>query len=325
CPSLVVRMRLFPAPIATAARPQCCSWLGLNEEDCVTMAEKRRSGGGAVMADSKSTKADSDKEFLSQVGVGVLLRDALLKLVEARSEDPIGFLAEHFSNLASESESVSGGGGGVGEQQQQQQESRVEEQLSRALWHLSLAHHSQRSAFNNNIRVAYDLLTQCDFHQRVPGGVQGRLYTEMLQCLCSEGGLSGTTAAPLLRRIRCHDYEAVPFELFRQGVQTCAAFADYIRKSQCLYAAVASRPERPAERALCHAVLATLEEALDTSHGADSARFLEASAKISPAKLAQAMAEVHCASEQQEGPTMDAREFEDAAAALFIARVRVVI
>ncbi|XP_036412593.1 tubulin polyglutamylase complex subunit 1 isoform X2 [Colossoma macropomum] len=272
------------------------------------MAEKRRSGGGTVMPDSKSVKAESDKEFLSQAGVGVLLRDALLKLVEARSEDPIGFLAEHFSNLASESES--------GPEQQQ---------LSRALWHLSLAHHSQRSAFNNNIRVAYDLLTQCGSLRHVPGGIQGRIYTEMLQCLCSEGGLSGTTAAPLLRRIRCHDYEAVPFELFRQGVQTCAAFTDYIRKSQCLYAAVASRPERPAERSLCRAVLATLEEALDTSHGADSARFLEASAKISPAKLAQAMAEVRAAGEQQEGPTMDAREFEDAAAALFIARVRVVI
>ncbi|XP_036412591.1 tubulin polyglutamylase complex subunit 1 isoform X1 [Colossoma macropomum] len=289
------------------------------------MAEKRRSGGGTVMPDSKSVKAESDKEFLSQAGVGVLLRDALLKLVEARSEDPIGFLAEHFSNLASESESgpVGGGGGDGGEQQ----ENTVEEQqqLSRALWHLSLAHHSQRSAFNNNIRVAYDLLTQCGSLRHVPGGIQGRIYTEMLQCLCSEGGLSGTTAAPLLRRIRCHDYEAVPFELFRQGVQTCAAFTDYIRKSQCLYAAVASRPERPAERSLCRAVLATLEEALDTSHGADSARFLEASAKISPAKLAQAMAEVRAAGEQQEGPTMDAREFEDAAAALFIARVRVVI
>ncbi|XP_072524673.1 tubulin polyglutamylase complex subunit 1 [Salminus brasiliensis] len=292
------------------------------------MAEKRRSGVGSVMPDSKSVKAESDEEFLAQAGVGVLLRDALLKLVEARSEDPIGFLAEHFSNLASESENGpvgvgGGGGGGGGGDGGEQQESSVEEQqqqLSRALWHLSLAHHSQRSAFNNNIRVAYDLLTQCGSRRCVPGGVRGHMYSEMLQCLCSEGGLSGTTAAPLLRRIRCHDYEAVPFELFRQGVLTCAAFADYIRKSQCLYAAVASRPERPAERALCRAVLATLKEALDTSHGADSARFLEASAKISPAKLARAMAEVHITGELQEGPTMDAREFEDAAAALFIAR-----
>ncbi|XP_007241652.2 tubulin polyglutamylase complex subunit 1 [Astyanax mexicanus] len=291
------------------------------------MAEKRRSGVGAAVADSgKAGKAESDEELLAQAGVGLLLRDALLKLVEARSEDPIGFLAEHFSNLVSEAESGPGGGAGAedGPKQEEQSSAEEQQQLSRALWHLSLAHHSQRSAFNNNIRVAYDLLTLCGSSWSGSGGVQGRLYTEMLQCLCSEGGLSGTTAAPLLRRIRCHDYEAVPYELFRQGVLTCAAFADYIRKSQCLYAAVASRPERPAERALCRAVLGTLEEALDTSHGADSARFLEASAKISPAKLARAMAEVHVTSKLQEGPTMDAREFEDAAAALFIARVRVV-
>lgn len=100
------------------------------------MADKRRSG---VMSDSKTTtKAETDQEFLSQAGVGVLLRGALLKLVEARSEDPIGFLAEHFSNLASETEN-----GPVGDAEHH---SNVleQQQLSRALWHIGLAHHSQR-------------------------------------------------------------------------------------------------------------------------------------------------------------------------------------
>lgn len=167
--------------------------------------------------------------------------------------------------------------------------------------------------------MAFELLTQ-----GVPRGLSGRLYSEMLRCLCSEGGLSGSTAAPLLRRIQSHDYESVPFQLFRQGVLTCAVFADYIRKSQCLYAAVASAPDRPAERTLCQAVLSTLREALEAADGTDVARYLEASAKISPAKVAQAMAEVHSGAQRQDGPTMDAQEFEDAAAALFIARVRTV-
>ncbi|RXN25291.1 tubulin polyglutamylase complex subunit 1 [Labeo rohita] len=233
------------------------------------------------MSDSKSAAADGDQEFLSQAGVSALLRGALLKLLESRPEDPVGFLAEHFGHLS--------------------------------------------SAFNNNVRVAYELLTQ-GVPCRVSGGggVRGRLYSEMLRCLCSEGGLSGSTAAPLLRRIQSHDYEAVPFELFRQGVLTCAVFADYIRKSQCLYAAVASAPDRPAERTLCQAVLSTLREALETADGTDVARYLEASAKISPAKVAQAMAEVHPRAQLPDGPTMDAQEFEDAAAALFIARVRIV-
>ncbi|XP_056599671.1 tubulin polyglutamylase complex subunit 1 [Triplophysa dalaica] len=268
------------------------------------MAEKRRSG--PVMSDPKAAKCETDHEFLSQSGVSALLRGALLKLVESRSDDPIGFLAEHFGHLSSEVDDGSA----------------ENLTVSRSLWHLSLSHHSQRSAFNNNVRVAYELLTQSAPRRRSAGGVRGVVYTEVLRCLCSEGGLSGASAAPLLQRIQCHDYEAVPFELFRQGVLTCSVFADYIRKSQCLYAAVARAPDRPAERALCQAVLATLQEALETADGADVARYLEASAKISPAKLAQAMAEARPPSQQQEGPTMDAQEFEDAAAALFIARVR---
>lgn len=182
-----------------------------------------------------------------------------------------------------------------------------------------------RSAFNSNTRVAYDLLMQSGSRRHVAGGVKGRVYTELLRGLCSEGGLSVTASAPLLLRIRCHDHEAVPFELFRQGVLTCAVFADYIRKSQCLYAAVSSCPERAADRSLCQAVLGTLQEALETtSPWSDVARYLEASMKISPGKLAQAMAEAQGPDGGGMGPTMDAQEFEDSAAKLFLTRVRIV-
>ncbi|XP_014023196.1 tubulin polyglutamylase complex subunit 1 [Salmo salar] len=321
-----------------------------------TMAEKRRSGGTSGMSESKPTKTDSEREFLSQAGVGELLRGALLKMVEARSEDPMGFLADHFSNQASEAENGTGGccsddllnlGAGAHEQQQ----------LSRALWHLRLAHHSQRSAFSNNVRVAYDLLTQTGPQRRGAvgpsgpagqcssnnpgGGVRGRLYTHTLQCLCSEGGVPISTSAPLLRRLYCQDHEAVPYDIFRHGVLTCAVFSDYIRRAQRLYAEVCGPAEGPAGRTLCLAVLGTLHEALETSRSdggssdanhysnanakanpyleAKVSRYLEASAKISPGKLAQAMAGAEPA-----GGNMDAKEFEDAAAELFIARVRVV-
>lgn len=172
--------------------------------------------------------------------------------------------------------------------------------------------------------MAYDLLSQCGSVRHVPGGVQGRLYTEILRCVCSDSGLSETVASSLLCRLRCHDYEAVPFELFRQAVLTCAAFSEYLCRARCLYAAVACCPERPANRELCDAVLNALREALDTSHGPDTTRYLEASAKISPAELARTMAQTQSANREQEGPSMDMREFEDSAAALFIARVRIV-
>lgn len=110
------------------------------------MAEKRRSG---VATDQKSAKAESDEEFLSQAGVGALLRGALLKLVEARPEDPIGFLAEHFTNEASETESGgSADGGDYGDGRRDGdakcQDALEEQQLNKALWHLSSANHSQR-------------------------------------------------------------------------------------------------------------------------------------------------------------------------------------
>ncbi|XP_071390265.1 tubulin polyglutamylase complex subunit 1 isoform X1 [Centroberyx affinis] len=326
-----------------------------------TMAEKekRRAGVTPGMTDVKTTKSDSEREFLSQAGVGELLRGALLKMVEARSDDPIGFLADHFCNLASVSETGTAGCGdgdqlnngplSAGAQEQQH--------LNRALWHLRLAHHSQRSAFSNNVRVAYDLLSHTGPQRRgsgvpeVPegsctnspsgGGVRGGLYTQTLQCLCSEGGVPASTSAPLLRRLHCQDHEAVPYDVFRHGVLTCAVFSDYIRQAQRLYAEVCCPAEGPASRALCLAVLGTLQEALETSQGSDAnrcanantkanpcleanlkaIRYLEASAKISPYKLAQAMAAA-----QTGGPAghMDAKEFENAAAELFITRVKVV-
>ncbi|KAL0978089.1 hypothetical protein UPYG_G00165740 [Umbra pygmaea] len=323
------------------------------------MAEKRRSGVTSGMSDTKSTKTDTDKEFLSQGGVGELLREALLKMVESRSDDPVGFLADHFCNLASEAENGTAGccsdgeilnlGAGAFEQQH----------LSRALWHLHLAHHSQRSAFSNNVRLAYDLLSTgpqrhggrvggnslaAPWSPDNPGGgggVRGHLYTHTLQCLCSEGGVPLSTAAPLLRRLHCQEHEAVPYDVFRHGVLTCVLFSDYIRRAQRLYAEVCGPAEGPAGRTLCLAVLGTLNEALETSRSDSGSldtnhysnananpfleantkvsRYLEASVKIWPGKLAQAMAGAVPARGK-----MDAKEFEDAAAELFIARVRIV-
>ncbi|KAA8582001.1 tubulin polyglutamylase complex subunit 1 [Etheostoma spectabile] len=331
--------------------------------------EKRRSGATPPgMPEAKATKSDSDREFLSQAGVGELLRGAILKMVEARSDDPIGFLADHFCNLASVTETGSAGCGdgdqlnnghlSAGAQEQQEQQ-----HLNRALWHLRLAHHSQRSAFSNNVCVAYDLLNLTGPRRRPAevseghdgpttdspteggggggGGVRGGLYTQTLQCLCSEGGVPASTSAPLLRRLHCQDHEAVPYDVFRHGVLTCAVFSDYIRQAQRLYAEVCCPDEGPASRALCLAVLGTLKEALETSQGCETIacvnantkatscpeanvkaiRYLEASAKISPYKLGQAMAGA-----QTRGPggNMDAKEFENAAAELFITRVKVV-
>ncbi|KAJ0009083.1 hypothetical protein NQD34_016498 [Periophthalmus magnuspinnatus] len=326
--------------------------------------EKRRSAViPPAMADSKTAKCDSDREFLAQAGVGELLRGAILKMVEARTDDPIGFLADHFCNLASVSDAGTGGSEGdemnngtLGGRAHEQQ------RLNRALWHLRLAHHSHRSAFSNNVRVAYDLLNEPSPPPCPPdlqmtdtegsssmgpsgsdgdgGGVRGGLYTQTLQCLCSEGGVPASTSAPLLHRLHCQDHEAVPYDVFRHGVLTCAVFSDYIRQAQRLYAEVCCPDEEPVSRALGMAVIGTLKEALETSQGSEARRsvnantksnscleanvkalrYLEASAKLSPDQLAQAMA---TAQTRGPGGSMDAKEFENAAAEVFITRVKV--
>lgn len=111
--------------------------------------EKRRSAAlPSGMSSGKVVKSDRDREFLEQAGVGDLLRGAILKMVEARSDDPIGFLADHFCNLASVTDS---GTAGCGDEDQQQQSTGLagagaheQQRLNKALWHLRLAHHSQR-------------------------------------------------------------------------------------------------------------------------------------------------------------------------------------
>ncbi|XP_017730855.1 PREDICTED: tubulin polyglutamylase complex subunit 1 isoform X1 [Rhinopithecus bieti] len=83
--------------------------------------------------------AESEEDFLRQVGVTEMLRAALLKVLEARPEEPIAFLAHYFENMGLRSPVNGGAGEPPGQLLLQQQ------RLGRALWHLRLAHHSQRT------------------------------------------------------------------------------------------------------------------------------------------------------------------------------------
>lgn len=112
--------------------------------------------------DPKSAKAESEEDFLAQAGVSALLRGALLKLVEARPEDPIGFLSEHFTNEASETEGSGGADGGDSDGEGKCHDALEEQQLNKALWHLSSAHHSQRCRLSpTRVSTSITLGTLC--------------------------------------------------------------------------------------------------------------------------------------------------------------------
>lgn len=117
--------------------------------------EKRRSAGTSAASFTDSGRpsvsrtaaaAESEEDFLRQVGVTEMLRAALLKVLEARPEEPIAFLAHYFENMGLRSPANGGAGEPPGQLLLQQQ------RLGRALWHLRLAHHSQRCGSTRAVR-----------------------------------------------------------------------------------------------------------------------------------------------------------------------------
>lgn len=101
------------------------------------MADRRRAAGSSP-GPRPPQRQTSEADFLVQAGVRTMMREAVLKLLEARPEDPMAFLADYFGKL---------GPGPAGEASGDRCPSLPGQQrLARALWYLKLAHHSQRFA-----------------------------------------------------------------------------------------------------------------------------------------------------------------------------------
>ncbi|KAI5201460.1 Tubulin Polyglutamylase Complex Subunit 1 [Manis pentadactyla] len=268
--------------------------------------------GRPAMSQAAAT-AENEEDFLRQVGVTEMLRAALLKVLEARPEEPIAFLAHYFENMGLRSPANSGTGEPQGQLLLQQQ------RLGRALWHLRLAHHSQRAAFNNNVGVAYQCLSAGG--RRKKPGLDGRTYSELLRRICRDGEAPEEVVAPLLRKIQCRDHEAVPLDVFRAGMLTCFVLLEFVARAGALYQLLQDPDRAVADRRVGQAVLDTLEAALQASEGAAApARYLEAGSRLGPDSLALAMDRVLVA--PRPSSPMTREEFLEKAAALFIAKVK---
>ncbi|XP_069504039.1 tubulin polyglutamylase complex subunit 1 [Ambystoma mexicanum] len=236
------------------------------------------------------------EQLLSRAGAPALLRTALLQLLEARPQEPVRFLEELFEGLSQ------GAPGAIGPE--------------RALWYLRLAPHCRRTAFNNNVSLAYECL--CAGGRKKKPGLNGRTYGDLLSRLCKEGAAPVEVIAPLLKKIQCRDHEAVPFEIFRYGTLTCFVLLEYLAKAGALYDLLNDSGE--VDERICMAILETLEEVLEASDCCVPASYLEAGTKLGPDGLVLAMDKALLA--KKPTSTMQRGQFLLKSAALFLAKVK---
>ncbi|KAF1602194.1 UNVERIFIED_CONTAM: Tubulin polyglutamylase complex subunit 1, partial [Eudyptes robustus] len=254
------------------------------------LAEPARAAAGGL---------GSEAEFLLRAGVTAMVREALLKVLEARPEEPVSFLADYFERL------VLGSPGAAGEAAAELPG--PPQRLARALW----------TAFDSNAGAAYEVLGAGG--RRRKAGVDGRLYSELLRRICQHGGAPTEAAAALLRRVRCRDHEAVPFDVFRYGVLTCFVLLEFAAKADALFG-VLDGGSGAADGRVCQAVLRALEDALGTGRFSLPSHYLEAGSKLGPDGLALAMD--RALQEGKLSTSMSREEFLKKATALFVAKVK---
>ncbi|NXD85909.1 TPGS1 polyglutamylase, partial [Halcyon senegalensis] len=263
------------------------------------LAEPARAAAGEL-------GGEAEAEFLLRAGVTAMVREALLKVLEARPEEPVSFLADYFERLV------------LGSPEAATAELPGHPQrLARALWYVRLAHHSHRTAFDSNAGAAYEVLGAGG--RRRKSGVDGRLYSELLRRICQHGAAPAEASSALLGRVRCRDHEAVPFDVFRYGVLTCFVLLEFAAKADALFG-VLDGGGGTADGRVCRAVLRALEDALSTGQFGVPSRYLEAGSKLGPDGLALAME--RALQERKLGPSMSREEFLRKATALFVAKVK---
>ncbi|XP_056374007.1 tubulin polyglutamylase complex subunit 1 [Hyla sarda] len=272
------------------------------------MADKRRAVVSSPVPRSQP-RPTSEADFLAQTGVRDMLREAVLKLLEARPEEPVVFLADYFEKL---------GVGAAGGSKPSDRGSHVlvQQRLGHVLWYLKLAHHSQRTAFNNNLTIAYDFLS-AGGRKKKPG-LNGKMYSEVLARICQEGDLPTEVSAALLKKIQCRDHEAVPFDVFRYGVLTCFVLVEFKSKADTLFSILDSSNQP--DQKVCQAVLDTLDQALTASDLSVPASYLEAGSKLGPDCLAIAMD--RALQNRKPGFPMGRSEFLKDACILFLDKVK---
>ncbi|KAL8608938.1 hypothetical protein ACOMHN_062687 [Nucella lapillus] len=263
--------------------------LSANETDDNKMAAERRK----VASTSDERNLDTDKQFLERTQVNSVIRDVIAKLIANRPEDPVTFLADYFEAVVEEQSSL----------------------VQRALRVITMTHHS-RPVFEVNVRDAYSLLSKHKVNKKLRG-VNGAVYTELLQALCKN--LPSTVTIKLVKKLECFDYEAVTFDVFRSSIFTCCVLREYASVAEQLFGSLDIQKTGKADKALCEAVMDQLKAALGGSRN-DVKRIIESSYSLGPEGLHHAL-ERALSRDQPQG-VFTTEQFVTEACDSFLAKVK---
>lgn len=247
------------------------------------------------MADSRRKESQSNdqdkiaahKEFLEKFNIRQQTRDALLKLIENRPENPLLFLAEYFDTISAESKT---------------------DKIANASRILSLSHHSS-PAFNSNVVQAYDTLSAPKnpnskklANKRV--GMIGSVHEEFLNSICYN--VPEELRAKMIDKISCKWNEMVPFAVFKYSVTVALVLQDFLALSEDLFKVLSGKSEM-AQRYLCDATIENFKASLRCNKTGNALSVMEAGRKLRPDALAVAILQA----KEDEGDAKNYMEMHD--------------
>ncbi|CAD5115386.1 DgyrCDS4364 [Dimorphilus gyrociliatus] len=204
-------------------------------------------------------QGDIDKQFLEKSGTNLLIRGAILKLIQNQPENPINYLVEYFENAAEKSNKV-----------------------NKAFQMIKQTPYNEE-AFKINVRDSYEMLmSHKSSKTSITKGVTGISYTEILQLLCMQASQQYTEK--LLRKIYCREAEYIPFHVFRDGVFLACVFIDHVERSQKLFENLDKENTGQIDRAIGDALFRQLQGAVSRKPD-DVLGLVEACYELGPNKI----------------------------------------
>lgn len=228
------------------------------------------------MAESKDDLIlrQSCTDYLEKSGVTKQIKEATIKLIENRPNEPMLFLSEFFDNFCSTEQN---------------------DKINSATQVLKLSHFSQPT-FQTNLMIAYDLLSapknpnskKVAYTRR---GLLGMVFNDAIKEIIKH--LHEKIQEAIVEKINARPNEMITFDVFKYGMNVCYIIQDFVATSQKLYALLQGNKSHGAEKCLCDLVSTAFEKSIKTSaKSLDPSDILNANKLFRPDALALQMLEI---------------------------------